>query len=208
MMASRSGDQQAEHELKDRAKRFAKVTAADAPNTTATALSVVGPSDSQLASNLPPLDVPNVEIHVFLGEKVPEDEPTALYTVSPFHVGTFNPLGQSDDTGCGKCQQDQEAGTEITGQIPLTIALAERYFAGELGSLGEQDVQERKNHRGLVTGLRVGVVSNLVTLPKNEQGFPRYSQNITIYPEVTTKEFEEKGRAEETGITKQNLYFN
>lgn len=72
-------------------------------------------------------------VHIFLG-RVREDEPTILYSISPYHVGTFAPLGQSEKTRCGKCQEDQAARTEITGQIPLTIALIERYFAGVLKS--------------------------------------------------------------------------
>jgi tyrosinase len=117
------------------------------------------------------------------------------------------------------------AGTEVTGQIPLTIALAERYFAGELDSLQEEDVikylqtnlhwevvneegQRLQSHRDLVEGLLVGVVSNEVTLPENIYEVPRYSQEITIYPAITTKQDGSSGRAEGTGITEDNKYFN
>ena len=166
--------------------------------------------------------------HVFLG-RVPEDEPTVLYPVSPHHVGTFSPLGQPSETKCGKCQDDQNALTEVTGQIPLTIALAERYFAGLLPSLKEEDVisflQEHlhwevvdkdgrrlEKMRDAVDGLLVGVVSNEVTLPEREYELPIYSPNIKIYPEITTKEKstedeESQGRAEGTGITEENMFF-
>jgi tyrosinase len=164
-------------------------------------------------------------VHIFLGRRVPPEEPTTLYAVSPYHVGTFTPLGQSEATACSKCQRDQAAGTEITGQIPLTIALAERYFAGQLNSLQEEDVikylqvnlhweavseegQRLQNHRNLVEGLLVGVVSNEVTLPETRYEIPRYSPKITIYPEITTKEDGRSGRAEGTGITEENKYFN
>ncbi|KAJ4267180.1 hypothetical protein NW762_003281 [Fusarium torreyae] len=58
------------------------------------------------------------------------------------HVGTFFPFGQSEQTSYGKCQEDQAAGLEITGQIPLTIALGERCFAGQLSGLDETAVKE------------------------------------------------------------------
>ncbi|CAM1509015.1 Fc.00g027540.m01.CDS01 [Cosmosporella sp. VM-42] len=163
-------------------------------------------------------------VHVFLGT-VPPEESTILYPVSPYHVGTFAPLGQSEATACGKCQRDQAAGTEITGQIPLTISLAERYFAGWLPSLSEVDVikylqenlhwevvndrgERLMGHRDSVDGLLVGVISNEVTLPKDGYEFPRYSPYIKIYPEATTKQDGRTGRAEGTGITNDNKYFD
>ncbi|KAE9365727.1 Di-copper centre-containing protein [Stipitochalara longipes BDJ] len=261
--ASKAGDEQPEAILRRRAKKLARIDAVTNPSTALTALSLAKTAspttESLLATVLPSLDVPNIQIpdgrslanlakgdtylewlvnikgvkhtlggeylvHVFLG-RVPPEEPTALYAVSPYHVGTFAPLGQSEDTACSKCRRDQAAGTEITGQIPLTIALAERYFAGELNSLQEEDVikylqmnlhwevvnekgQRLQSHRDLVEGLLVGVVSNEVTLPENKYEVPRYSPEITIYPEITTKEDGNSGRAEGTGVTKDNKYFN
>ncbi|KAM5360882.1 hypothetical protein ACJZ2D_013449 [Fusarium nematophilum] len=162
-------------------------------------------------------------VHVFLGP-VPLEEPTVLYAISPYHVGTFSPFGQAEETSCGKCQEDQAARVEITGQIPLTIALAERYFAGQLPSLGEEDVKtylqtnlhwevvdkdgrRLRSHRDRLDGLLVGVVSNEVTLPEAVDGFPRYSEYITVYPEITTKEDGSRGRGEGTGITEENKHF-
>jgi tyrosinase len=63
-----------------------------------------------------------------------------MYAVSLYHVRTFDPLGQSEDAACGKYKRDQASNTEITGQIPLTIALVERYFTAELAILEEEDV--------------------------------------------------------------------
>ena len=78
-------------------------------------------------------------VHVFLGP--PADEPNpSLWPASPTHVGTFAPLGQPSTTGCGKCQNDQRDRTQVTGQIPLTIALVERYLAGIISGLGTGDV--------------------------------------------------------------------
>ncbi|ENH75899.1 Tyrosinase [Fusarium oxysporum f. sp. cubense race 1] len=162
-------------------------------------------------------------VHIFLGP-VPPEESTCLYAVSPNHVGTFSPLGQDTKTSCGKCKADQAGRMEITGQIPLTIALVERYFADELESLSEAHVieylqktlhwevidgsgQRLQGHRSSVDGLLVGVVSNKVTLPGDGNEFARYSQDVTVYPEVTTKADESGGRAEGTGVTEDNKYF-
>ena len=77
-------------------------------------------------------------VHFFLGP--PQEENTALWPSAPHHVGTFAPLGQPSNTGCGKCQADQRDHTQVTGQIPLTIALMERYLAGIIDDLSEQSV--------------------------------------------------------------------
>ncbi|KAI1057476.1 hypothetical protein LB507_011584 [Fusarium sp. FIESC RH6] len=159
-------------------------------------------------------------VHVFVGD-FPEDESPALYGTSPFHVGTFSPFGQGSDTSCGKCKDDQADGLEITGQIPLTISLVERYFAGQLSSL---DVDAVENYlvqylhwevvdqngtrlkpdgkRGDLPGLLVGVVSNKVTLPQNANEFPSYSEHVTVHPKITTRR-DGTGRAEGTGVTEQ-----
>ena len=78
-------------------------------------------------------------VHTFLGH--PDDETNvALWPQVPTHVGTFVPLGQSNDTGCGKCKEDQEDELEVTGQIPLTVALVERYLAGIIPDLTPANV--------------------------------------------------------------------
>lgn len=77
-------------------------------------------------------------VHVFLGD--PDETNVALWAASPSHVGTFAPLGQLSTTGCGKCQEDQRDHTEVTSQIPLTIALVERYLAGLIPDLSEKNV--------------------------------------------------------------------
>ena len=66
-------------------------------------------------------------VHAFLGP-VPEDQ-VSLWPLSAYHVGTFAPLGQAHDTGCIKCRKGQRDHLQVTGQIPLTIALIERYLA-------------------------------------------------------------------------------
>ena len=77
-------------------------------------------------------------VHVFLGPV--EENEVYLWPLSPNHVGTFAPMGQSQGTGCGKCQDDQESRLQVTGQIPLTLALVERYLAQILPDLSEERV--------------------------------------------------------------------
>lgn len=72
-------------------------------------------------------------VHIFLGS--PDEEQVALWPATPTHVGTFAPLGQRSTTGCSKCQVDQADQTEVTGQVPLTLALMERYLAGLINDL-------------------------------------------------------------------------
>lgn len=77
-------------------------------------------------------------VHVFLNAV--EEDNVALWHMSPHHVGSFVPFGQSDDTSCGNCQEQQDARLEITSQIPLTIALVERYLAQIIPDLREETV--------------------------------------------------------------------
>lgn len=73
----------------------------------------------------------NYTVHFFLG---PQDESrVALWAATPTHVGTFAPLGQRSTTNCKKCQAAQADETQVTGQVPLTLALMERYLAGIAG---------------------------------------------------------------------------
>lgn len=159
-------------------------------------------------------------VHVFVGD-FPEDESPALYGTSPFHVGTFFPFGQGSDTSCGKCKDDQSDGLEITGQIPLTISLVERYFAGQLSGLDVDAVEDYlvkylhwevvdqngnrlkpEGKRDQLPGLLVGVISNKVTLPQNPNEFPSYSGHVTVHPKITTRR-DGTGRAEGTGVTEE-----
>ena len=78
-------------------------------------------------------------VHVFLGPA--DDEPNVgLWPAAPTHVGTFAPLGQPSDTGCEKCQSDQSNNLQVTGQIPLTVALMERYLGGMIRNLKAENV--------------------------------------------------------------------
>jgi len=153
-------------------------------------------------------------IHVFLGPV--EEEKVYLWPASPNHVGTFATLGQPRDTSCGKCRQDQEDHTQVTGQIPLTLALVERYLAGILPDLSEdsvvpyltQNLHWRVStgdgniieNRSDVGGLTVFVVSNEVTIPEDEAQLPIYAEEVKIHAEITTKP-NGTGRGEGTGLT-------
>ena len=77
-------------------------------------------------------------VHIFLGD-FERDNPSS-WPFDPNHVGTFTVLGDSADTGCEKCQRDQHSNLQVTGQIPLTIALAERYLARQLDDLTPNSV--------------------------------------------------------------------
>ena len=80
----------------------------------------------------------NYSVNVFLGP-VEEDE-IVLWPLSPHYVGAFSPFGQDPDTECPKCKEDQAERMQITGQIPLTLALTERYLAEMLRDLRAETV--------------------------------------------------------------------
>ena len=156
-------------------------------------------------------------VHVFLGPA--EEQNTALWPSAPTHVGTFAPLGQASDTGCSKCQADQRDRTKVTGQVPLTIALIERYLAGIIDDLSEQSVipylKENLHwrvvqgdgtvlpNRSDVAGLLVFVVSNEVTLPPDEGYYPIYAPTVKTHPSITTN-LQGAGRGDGTGLTQAN----
>lgn len=77
-------------------------------------------------------------VHIFLGE-FERDDPSAWRSTEN-KVGSFNVLGDSENTGCGKCNNDRQRQLVVTGQVPLTLALAERYLAGQLANLKPEGV--------------------------------------------------------------------
>lgn len=77
-------------------------------------------------------------VHIFLGD-FNRDDPQA-WRSDPNLVGTFSVLGESVGTGCRKCQKDREDQLQVTGQVPLTLALAERYLAGQIENLTPEKV--------------------------------------------------------------------
>lgn len=157
-------------------------------------------------------------MHIFLGDFTSSN--SNLWPFDANHVGTFTVLGDSDDTGCEKCQTDQAANLQVTGQVPLTIALLERFLAGIVPSLSEDaivpylkenlhwrvtlgDGSERP--RGDVDDLTVSVISNEVTVPAAVEELPKYAAGVEIYPAVTTKESGVGGRGDGTGLTQSGL---
>ncbi|EXL93239.1 hypothetical protein FOIG_13653 [Fusarium odoratissimum NRRL 54006] len=144
--ASNAGDPKPEETLRTQAKKFARITAINEPTTAITALSITK-AVSSLDDRPKLVNIKAVKhalggqylIHIFLGP-VPPKESTCLYAVSPNHVRTFSPLGQDTKTSCGKYKVNQAANMEVTGQVPLTIALTKRYFADELESLSEAHI--------------------------------------------------------------------
>lgn len=77
-------------------------------------------------------------VHIFLGE-FNRDDPLA-WRSDPNLVGTLSVLGENVGTGCKKCKKDREDQLQITGQVPLTLALTERYLAGQIEGLTPQEV--------------------------------------------------------------------
>lgn len=77
-------------------------------------------------------------MHVFLGNF--NREHSISWNSASNKVGSVNVLGDSLDTGCEKCHEDQANALTITGQVPLTLALAERYLAGFLDNLSVEAV--------------------------------------------------------------------
>lgn len=79
-------------------------------------------------------------VGVFLG---PADElEPDLWTFSPHYVGSFAPFGQGSETNCAKCKDAQRESLNVTGQIPLTIALMERYLVHVLPDMEVSTVSD------------------------------------------------------------------
>jgi tyrosinase len=95
-------------------------------------------------------------VHVFLGP-ITEENPVLWHTEEN-HVGAFAVLGQPADTGCEKCQSDQTNDVQVTAQIPLTVALAERYLANKIDGLTPEVVRPylQENLHWRVTRVSLG----------------------------------------------------
>ncbi|KAI1335061.1 Di-copper centre-containing protein [Xylariaceae sp. FL0016] len=155
----------------------------------------------------------NYTVHVFLGD--PDDSAPLLYVANPSHVGAFATFGQDEDSACGNCQRGRAAGLRITGQIPLTMALVERYLAGLVDGLTPEHAVpylQRNLHwrvvdsnggakmRSDLNNLLVTVVTNEVTVPSGPTELPRYSDSVVVRPEVTTNR-DGEGRGSGTGYS-------
>ncbi|KAF6814923.1 tyrosinase [Colletotrichum sojae] len=153
----------------------------------------------------------NYVVHVFLGS--PDDANPRLYPTQHAHVGTFATFGQDEHTACRNCQEGRAAGQQITGQVPVTLALVERYLAGLVESLDPEHVvpylQKQLHWRvALINGevqdrqtlnnLLVSVVTNEVTVPADPSDLPQYSRDVIVRPECTTNR-EGNGRGHGTG---------
>ena len=95
--------------------------------------------------------------------------------------------------------------TEVTGQIPLTMALVERYLAGKLDGLEPRQDQaigylQRELHWRVTDAagtvipreelgghdqLLVVVASNEVTLPSTPYALPTYAPNVVAHEQIT-----------------------
>ncbi|KAF2213581.1 hypothetical protein CERZMDRAFT_39490, partial [Cercospora zeae-maydis SCOH1-5] len=151
-------------------------------------------------------------IYVFL-DAVEEDN-VSLWPLSPHFVGLFSPMGQDGATACSKCQEAQEEKVEVTGQIPLTIALMERYLAQIIPDLSVDTVvpylqknlhwrvavdKQALDDRSQVPGLTVFVISNEVTVTEPTDELPIFADDVVIHAEATTNR-DGSGRGNGTGL--------
>ncbi|USW56418.1 Putative tyrosinase copper-binding domain, di-copper centre-containing domain superfamily, tyosinase [Septoria linicola] len=151
-------------------------------------------------------------VYLFLGP-VQEDD-VELWPISPHFVGLFAPFGQSATTGCGKCQQAQREQVEVTGQIPLTVALTERYIAQLIPDLSVNTIvpylqknlhwrvavdHQALDDRSQVPGLTVFVVSNEVTATQPTDELPIFADEVVIHAQATTN-LDGTGRGNGTGL--------
>ncbi|TQN70844.1 Tyrosinase [Colletotrichum shisoi] len=159
----------------------------------------------------------NYVVHVFLGS--PDDAIPLLYVTNHSHVGAFATFGQDEHTACKNCQEGRASGQRITGQVPLTIALAERYVAGLLESLTPDHVIPylQKNlhwrvtladgelqQRSQLQNLLVSVVTVEVKVPGSPTDLPQYADEVTPQPLATTNR-NGTGRGDGTGYDGSNF---
>lgn len=155
----------------------------------------------------------NYLVHVFLGDV--DDSTPLLYPMQHSHVSVFATFGQNSETACRRCQEGRASGQQISGQIPITLALVERYLAGMVDSLTPEDVipylQKNLHWRvALASGelqdrqdlnnLLVSVVTNEVTVPANPYDLPKYAPDVVPHPGCTTNR-QGSGRGDGTGYS-------
>lgn len=140
-------------------------------------------------------------VHIFLGEF---DSDIRTWNTQDALVGTFAVFGKEtapgsdDETKCGKCKDDAEKNTIITGTVPLTAQIIGEVKKGHCGSLEKSNVlpylkdnlhwrvtlaDGTEKNRDEVPGLVVSVVSTEVALPEGNR--PKYSGVYMVHPEVT-----------------------
>ncbi|KAK1640802.1 hypothetical protein BDP81DRAFT_457782 [Colletotrichum phormii] len=129
----------------------------------------------------------NYIVNIFLGDPDSNTLPL-LYVKDHAHVGSFATFGQDENSSCDNCKKGREEKLKITGQIPLTIALVERYLAGQVDSLKPEHItlptEELKSPED-TKNLLICVVSNEVTFKADNSEVPEYSDVVTSYPEIT-----------------------
>ncbi|KAH8787772.1 common central domain of tyrosinase-domain-containing protein [Hyaloscypha finlandica] len=140
-------------------------------------------------------------VHIFLGEF---NSDIKTWNTQDALVGTFAVFGKEtapgrdDETKCGKCKDDAEKNTIITGTVPLTAQIIGEVKKSHCGSLDKGNVlpylkdnlhwrvtlaDGMERNRDEVPGLVVSVVSTEVALPEGNR--PKYSGVYTVHPEVT-----------------------
>lgn len=142
----------------------------------------------------------NYIVNIFIGDPS-ASTPPLLYMKDHAHVGSFATFGRDEQSSCENCKKGRDEDRRITGQIPLTIALVERYLAGQIESLAPEHVVAYLNDNirwkvtlpngelkspGDLRNLLVCVVSNEVTFDPNDPAtVPKYSEVVTAYKNIT-----------------------
>ncbi|KAF4773968.1 hypothetical protein HER10_EVM0007266 [Colletotrichum scovillei] len=142
----------------------------------------------------------NYIVNIFIGDPSASTDPL-LYMKDHAHVGSFATFGRDEHSSCENCKKGRDEDQRITGQIPLTIALVERYLAGQIESLAPEHVVAYLNDNirwkvtlpngelrspGDLRNLLVCVVSNEVTFdPNDPTAVPKYSDVVTAYENIT-----------------------
>ncbi|KXH68335.1 hypothetical protein CSAL01_06245 [Colletotrichum salicis] len=147
ILRSQPGDVETLRELQERAKAHLKSAVTAAPEFP------VGRDIQKLAGGgkylewLVNIRAEKVElngnyiVNVFLGD--PDDGTLPLlYVKDHAHVGSFATFEQHEQSSCENCKKGHEEKLKVAGQIPLTIALVERYLAGQVDSLKPEHVKE------------------------------------------------------------------
>ncbi len=113
-------------------------------------------------------------------------------------VGRVTVLGRASSTPCGKCQDDAASDLQVTGTVPLTLALLQDNAAGHLQNLDSANVVPylRDNLKYRVTlfggeerpieqvpGLKIAVCSTQASI--GPDGTPHYSGEYVVHGDIT-----------------------
>ena len=140
-------------------------------------------------------------VHFFLGDIAAEP---ANWLADPNQLGTFTVFTSNPEaSGCEKCKAGQAAELLITGVVPLTGALLDRVAWGEIHDSNDRaemvpylkknlrwkvaDLGGRSHPTESVGGLRIGVISRVVTKPVTIRDPAGYGPVVAHLPATAGK---------------------